>query len=114
MNRYKKVYSDLEISELKIDFTKPEKEEKVKEATISYPFSAKMNSVAGPIAFDHPATLIKEKKDDGENWYIDWDTTYIFPQLEPGDKISLSEHSSGSRRNSRSEWKSLGRKWNLL
>src|SRR3954452_23337830 len=44
VNRYKKVYSDLEISELKIDFTKPEKEEKVKEATISYPFSAKMNS----------------------------------------------------------------------
>ena len=90
VERYKKVYNDLEISELKMQFTKPENEEKPKEQTVSYPFSAKMNSVAGPIAFDHQAHLIKEKKDDGENWYIDWDTTYIFPQLGQGDKISLS------------------------
>ena len=90
VERYKKVYNDLEIKELKMQFTKPENEEKPKEQTVSYPFSAKMNSVAGPIAFDHQAHLIKEKKDDGENWYIDWDTTYIFPQLGQGDKISLS------------------------
>ncbi len=31
-----------------------------------------------------PLHLVKEKKDDGENWYIDWDTTYLFPQLGAG------------------------------
>ena len=90
VERYKKVYNDLEISNLNIQFTKPQNEEKPKEPTVSYPFSAQMNSVAGPIAFDHQAALVKEKKDDGENWYIDWDTTYLFPQLEKDDKISLS------------------------
>ena len=38
-----------------------------------------MESVAGKIEFDHSATLIKETKMMNENWYIDWDTTYIFP-----------------------------------
>ena len=90
VERYKKVYNDLEISDLKVNFTKPENEEKPKDPTVSYPFSAQMTSVAGPIAFDHSATLVKEKKEDGENWYIDWDTTYLFPQLKAGDKISLS------------------------
>ena len=40
VERYKKVYNDLEISELKMQFTKPENEEKPKEQTVSYPFSA--------------------------------------------------------------------------
>ena len=34
VERYKKVYNDLEISNLKIQFTKPENEEKPKEPTV--------------------------------------------------------------------------------
>ena len=90
VDRYEKVYSDLEISKLQIDFKKPENEDKVKEDHVEYPFSEKMESVAGPIQFDHKAQLVKETKDNKDNWYIDWDTTYIFPQLGGNDKIGLS------------------------
>ena len=91
VSRYEKIYSDLGIQDLTISFVEPEEEEKDKENSIHYPFSASMESVAGKIEFDHSATLIKETKNDNENWYMDWDTTYIFPKLGEGDKIGLSE-----------------------
>ena len=79
MSRYEKIYSDLGIQDLTISFVEPEEEEKDKENSIHYPFSASMESVAGKIEFDHSATLIKETKNDNENWYMDLDTTYISP-----------------------------------
>ena len=90
VSRYEKIYSDLGIQDLTISFVEPEEEAKDKENSIHYPFSASMESVAGKIEFDHSATLIKETKNDNENWYMDWDTTYIFPKLGEGDKIGLS------------------------
>lgn len=85
VNRYEKYYKDLEITKLNAKFTKPNDEEKPKEDTITYPFSASMNSVAGEINFDHKAKLVKEE----DKWTIDWNTTYIFPELEEGAKIGF-------------------------
>ncbi|WP_071392646.1 penicillin-binding transpeptidase domain-containing protein [Bacillus tuaregi] len=90
VSRYEKYYQDLEISELKVQFTKPEDEEKPKEDKVSYPFTASMNSVAGEIAFEHKATLVKEEKNDEKQWTIAWDSTLIFPELEEGAKIRLN------------------------
>lgn len=87
--RYEKVYKDLDITDLEITYKKDEEKEINKdEKTIDLPFSAKMNSSAGEIKFTHEATLVKEEAEDEENWFIDWDTTYIFPELGPKDKIS--------------------------
>lgn len=88
VNRYNKIYKDLEIDQLKVSYNKPE-EEKEYEENADLPFSAKMESVAGPIEFDNTATLVKEEREDKANWYIDWNTTYIFPELGDGDKISF-------------------------
>lgn len=88
VDRYNKIYQDLEIDKLDVQFNQPEEEKKAKEQA-SFPFSASMESVAGPIEFDHTAYLVKEERDDSENWYLDWDTTYIFPELGAGDKISF-------------------------
>ena len=58
---------------------------------IEFPFSVKMESIAGEIAFDHQAILVKEEREEDEsNWYLNWDTTFIFPDLEVGDTIGLS------------------------
>ena len=27
-----------------------------------------------------------------ENWYINWDASYIFPQLENGEKVSVETY----------------------
>jgi penicillin-binding protein 3 len=88
VNRYNKIYKDLEIDQLKVSYNKP-KEEKEYEENADLPFSAKMESAAGPIEFDNTATLVKEEREDKANWYIDWNTTYIFPELGDGDKISF-------------------------
>lgn len=89
VSRYEKIYSDLEIDNLSIQFNKPEEVE-TKEGKTTFPFSAKMDSIAGEISFDHQSTMVKEERDDETNWYVNWDTTYIFPELEEGETIGLS------------------------
>ncbi|GAA0499242.1 penicillin-binding protein 3 [Salinibacillus aidingensis] len=90
--RYKDLYSDLEINDIKVSFEKPSDDEqpdyeKVKEA--SFPIHVEMKSIAGPVSFDHEMTLVKETRNEEENWYVNWDTTYIFKQLEDGDEVGL-------------------------
>ncbi|WP_042463409.1 penicillin-binding transpeptidase domain-containing protein [Neobacillus dielmonensis] len=89
-NRYQKIYDDLEITDLKVSFKQPKEDDQAKKEQAHYSFSAKMASIAGPIQFSHKANLTKEGKDDKENWYVDWNTGFIFPQLKEGDKIGLS------------------------
>lgn len=88
VGRYNKIYQDLEINELAVEFSPPEEEEKYEEEA-SFAYSASMESAAGPIEFDHTAALVKEEREESNNWYINWDTTYIFPDLQEGDKISF-------------------------
>ncbi|WP_419956384.1 penicillin-binding transpeptidase domain-containing protein [Neobacillus niacini] len=90
-NRYQKIYDDLQIKDLKMTFKKPEEEELAKDVdTVTYDFSASMNSIGGEIQFTHKAKMKKEEHDKKNNWYVDWNTTYIFPQLKDGDKIGIS------------------------
>ena len=56
---------------------------------IDYDFSASMNSIAGKIEFTHNAKLKKEEREKKNNWYVNWNTTYIFPELKDGDKIGI-------------------------
>lgn len=81
VNRYQKIYSDLQISNISINVKKPKD---ANAADLTY--TAKMDSMAGNIKFSNKAHLTKEEK----NWFLDWNTTYIFPQLKAGDKIGIS------------------------
>lgn len=91
VNRYNKIYQDLEINKLKVSYKQPKEEQEhdKKEQLVSLPFLASMESVAGPISFDYEADLVKEEREKETNWYVDWNTTYIFPELGSGDKISF-------------------------
>ncbi|PLS07992.1 penicillin-binding transpeptidase domain-containing protein [Neobacillus cucumis] len=88
-SRYEKLYDDLQITDLKIDFKKPTKDQKEEEQT-KYSFTASMNSIAGPIKFTQQARLQEEKRDNNKNWYVDWNTEFIFPELKEGDTIGVS------------------------
>lgn len=92
VDRYKKIYSDLGITNLKVTYEKPkeEKERDKKVTEVSLPFSVSMDSVAGEISFEHDTHLTKEERDDNTNWYLNWDTTYIFPDLKEGDKVGIN------------------------
>ncbi|TKC16976.1 penicillin-binding transpeptidase domain-containing protein [Robertmurraya kyonggiensis] len=87
--RYSKIYGDLEIENLKVKYNPPKEETDTKEEQISFPFSVEMDSLAGKISFEHEATLTKEERDEEKSWYVEWDTTFIFPQLQDEDKIGI-------------------------
>ncbi|WP_026572733.1 penicillin-binding transpeptidase domain-containing protein [Bacillus sp. UNC438CL73TsuS30] len=89
-SRYEKIYKDLQITDLKVNFKKPKEDKQADEEKATYSFDAKMDSVAGPISYTYKAILKKEEKDDKKNWYVDWNTGFIFPKLQKGDKIGLS------------------------
>ena len=92
VSRYEKLYSDLEITDLGVSYKKlsdDQKDDNKKKESAEIPFTAKMNSMAGEISFDKDAKLVKEERDKEDNWYIDWDTTYIFADLGADDKVSL-------------------------
>jgi penicillin-binding protein 3 len=89
VERYTKIYKDLEVSNLKVQYNKPEKQEKTKEASKQLDFSVKMDTVAGQIEFNQNAKLVKEKREDKENWYVNWTYGFIFPNLTKNDKINF-------------------------
>ncbi|QKE76064.1 penicillin-binding transpeptidase domain-containing protein (plasmid) [Arthrobacter citreus] len=88
--RYQKIYEDLQITDPKITFKQPKDDNQAKGEKADYTFSANMESIAGEIEFTQKANLKKEERDKKKNWYVDWNTTYIFPELKEGDKIGLS------------------------
>lgn len=90
VDRYKKIYSDLEINDLKVKFKKPKEETDKKAEKAEFPFSVTMDSMAGEISFDHSALWVKEEREKETNWYLNWDSTFIFPQLQEGDKVGIS------------------------
>ncbi|MCM3763974.1 penicillin-binding transpeptidase domain-containing protein [Neobacillus niacini] len=89
-SRYEKIYDDLQITDLKIDFKKPKEDKQADQEQAKYTYTAKMSSIAGPITFTQDATLKKQDKDDKANWYVDWNPGFIFPGMQEGDTISLS------------------------
>lgn len=92
VERYKKIYDDLGIANLKVAYEKPseEKERDKKVTETSLPYTISMDSIAGEISFEHDAQLVKEERDDNTNWYLNWDTTYIFPELKTGEKVGIN------------------------
>ncbi|CDO03284.1 Beta-lactam-inducible penicillin-binding protein [Oceanobacillus picturae] len=92
VDRYNKIYEDLAISDLSISFSKLEEEEletAMEEGTATIPFEVAMESMAGPIEFDYEATLVQEGEEDEQNWYVQWDPGFIFPELKDGGEISI-------------------------
>lgn len=90
VERYKKIYGDLEVKDLKIDFEKPKDkiDPDVKTATI--PFKVTMNTLAGPVEFKQKAKLVKVEKDDKVTWQVNWNTGFIFAGMEPEDRVGLN------------------------
>ncbi|MGY0693511.1 penicillin-binding transpeptidase domain-containing protein [Virgibacillus sp. FSP13] len=92
VDRYKKIYQDLGISDLKVSYKKlSEKklESAMDKGKATFPITVKMQSIAGPISFDYKATLVKEGEDDKENWYVQWNPGFIFPAIKDGGKIGI-------------------------
>ena len=89
VNRYEKIYSDLQVTDLQIKFESPEELEPV-DGQVTLPFTVSMNTIAGPVHFEQEARLIEVEKDEETNWYVDWHPGFIFAGMESGDRVGLS------------------------
>ncbi|WP_053218559.1 penicillin-binding transpeptidase domain-containing protein [Virgibacillus senegalensis] len=96
VDRYEKIYNDLNVENLNVSYEKPEEgeENSQEDETAKFPVSVEMDTVGGPISFEYDATLNKTEDDEGEtDWVVNWDPGYIFPQLKDGGEISFQTES---------------------
>lgn len=95
VDRQLKLHEDLGIENLEVTFKEaPEDVEWDKEQPADFPVQVKMETLAGPVAFEETMTLLYEEKEDGEDWFIEWTPSFIFPQLEAGDPVRISRQAA--------------------
>jgi penicillin-binding protein 3 len=85
VKRYKNIYEGIEVSNLSTQINSSEKITKDKEGKAEIAFDLSMDTLAGNVAFSHRGALVKQ----GINWYLDWNTGMIFPELKLNDKVSV-------------------------
>ncbi len=92
VQRYEKIYSDIEVENLQVKLQKEQEDEKdEKDAAVRH-YELKMETMAGPISFQNPIELVKEKSGEEEKWKIEWKTTHIFPDMKAGDKVGIDTY----------------------
>ncbi|MGM0754107.1 MAG: penicillin-binding transpeptidase domain-containing protein [Bacillota bacterium] len=90
VTRYKDIYKDLEVRDVKVSYKKPEKEvDWDKETKAEFPLTISFNTLAGEVSYDKEITLTKEKQGEDENWFVEWEPSFILPELEKGDKVGV-------------------------
>ena len=80
--RNKNIYEGIDAENIKIELQSLEKENN----TYKLSYNEKMYTSAGEISFSNVANIEKE----GKEFKIDWNSTYIFPQLRDADKVRVS------------------------
>ena len=80
--RNQNIYEGIDAENIKLEIRRVEKEDNIYK--ISY--NEKMYTSAGEISFSNVANIEKE----GKEFKIDWNSTYIFPQLGDTDKVRVS------------------------
>ncbi|TMV49522.1 penicillin-binding transpeptidase domain-containing protein [Paenibacillus mesophilus] len=88
--RYRTIYDGIEAKQLAVtnpsrEHTKPGKNE----TEIAFDYHVEMDTIAGPIRFDHRMKLHKTKVDKQTKWKVEWDPSLLFPQLGEGDKVRV-------------------------
>lgn len=91
VERQVKLQKDLGIENVEVTYTKPAKDiEWDSEKPASFPIQVKMETVAGPVEFEKTITLVHETHDEIEDWFVEWDSSFIFPELGEKDTIRIS------------------------
>lgn len=87
VDRYQKIYNDLEVTDLSIDFQIPESE--TEESPVSFPLNVSMNTIAGEVSFETEVNMIEKDVEEETKWYIEWDPGLIFPELVNGADVAI-------------------------
>lgn len=92
VERQEKIYKDFNIKNVKVTYTKAKKEKELDpKEPATFPVQVKMDTVAGPVEFEKTMTLLNETREETDNWFVEWDPSFIFPDLEAEDKLGYDE-----------------------
>lgn len=89
IERYEKIYKDLQIKDLTIDISSTDYNDE--NSSVTFPLDISMDSVAGPIEFSEEITLESfiDKEEEIDSWLVEWNPNLIFPELADGGKIRV-------------------------
>jgi hypothetical protein len=91
VERQEGLHKDLGIENVKVTYKKPAKDTKWDtEKPADFPIKVSMETAAGPVEFEKTIQLVHETHDKNENWFVEWDTSFIFPELGEKDTIGIS------------------------
>ena len=80
VKRYNNIFRGIEANNIEINVTDE------KDGIVTYEES--IQTMAGKISFTHEANLVEEK-DDTSSYKVDWNSTYVFPELADSDYVSV-------------------------
>lgn len=92
IERTKKLYEDLDINNLQISYEplEVEKLEEVdREKTIHIPVEVQAETIAGPLTFTVDVPLVYDEAEEREDWYIEWDPSFVLPELTKDAEVSI-------------------------
>ncbi|PKG45918.1 MULTISPECIES: penicillin-binding transpeptidase domain-containing protein [unclassified Planococcus (in: firmicutes)] len=87
--RQQQLIEDLGIENLEVSYTAQEDAEWDEAEPAEFPLTITMETLAGPVEFDQKVSLIHEEQESGENWFVEWDPSLIFKNLEEGDEVAV-------------------------
>lgn len=91
IDRYEKIYHDLQIDNIQINVTEEESEKENDKVT--YPIDVSLDSIAGKIEFSSTITAERyiNEEEEIDSWLIDWNPGLIFPEIADGGKIRIEK-----------------------
>ncbi|WP_182199676.1 penicillin-binding transpeptidase domain-containing protein [Paraliobacillus salinarum] len=87
VDRYKKIYEDIQVKDLSIAYQLPESSEEEEPST--FPLKVSMNTVAGEVNFETDISLSEKTVEEETKWYVNWDPGFIFPELKNGADVGI-------------------------
>ncbi len=88
IDRTKKLADSLAIEKISVERMKTEENEE-KEQT-SLPVTISFETLAGPVSYKKEVPLTFEKQQDTENWFIDWDSSFVLKDFKKEDQVQLT------------------------
>ncbi|WP_142829285.1 penicillin-binding transpeptidase domain-containing protein [Planococcus soli] len=82
------LHEQLAIANLEISYTPVEDGDWNPEQPADFPIQVAFDTIIGPVEFEKTLTLLYESHGEVEDWFVEWDPSFILPNLEAGDQVS--------------------------
>ncbi|HZG14680.1 MAG TPA: penicillin-binding transpeptidase domain-containing protein [Candidatus Bathyarchaeia archaeon] len=87
IKRYQNIYDGIEAKQLQIEPIFSDQTEPDETGKFVFDYRVGMHTFIAPLSFTGKVTMVKEKQTEEKDWYIQWNPSFIFPEMEEGDKV---------------------------